>query len=75
MASKTALALLADGSEEMEIVITVDVLRRAGVCKFYSFVSSVNCLFAAFSIAIFKKKIFSYFILMKCNFQNYNNYF
>ncbi|XP_031640484.1 protein dj-1beta [Contarinia nasturtii] len=31
MANKTALALLANGSEEMELVITVDVLRRAGV--------------------------------------------
>lgn len=31
MATKNALALLANGSEEMEIVITVDVLRRAGV--------------------------------------------
>lgn len=31
MATKTALALLANGSEEMELVITVDVLRRAGV--------------------------------------------
>lgn len=31
MASKSALALLAGGTEEMELVITVDVLRRAGV--------------------------------------------
>lgn len=31
MASKSALAILANGTEEMEIVITVDVLRRAGV--------------------------------------------
>ncbi|XP_055319996.1 protein dj-1beta-like isoform X2 [Sitodiplosis mosellana] len=31
MANKSALALLANGTEEMEIVITVDVLRRAGV--------------------------------------------
>lgn len=31
MATKSALAILANGSEEMEIVITVDVLRRAGV--------------------------------------------
>lgn len=37
MASKTALALLANGTEEMEIVITVDVLRRAGVSKLYTF--------------------------------------
>jgi len=31
MSGKTALALLAEGSEEMELVISVDVLRRAGV--------------------------------------------
>lgn len=31
MPTKTALALLAEGAEEMELVITVDVLRRAGV--------------------------------------------
>lgn len=31
MAKKTAILLIADGSEEMEAVITVDILRRAGV--------------------------------------------
>jgi len=31
MTSKTALAILSQGTEEMEIVITVDVLRRAGI--------------------------------------------
>lgn len=30
MAKKSAILLLADGAEEMEAVITVDVLRRAG---------------------------------------------
>lgn len=34
MATKSALALLANGTEEMELVITVDVLRRAGVSYF-----------------------------------------
>jgi putative intracellular protease/amidase len=29
--TKTALIILANGAEEMEVVITVDVLRRAGV--------------------------------------------
>jgi hypothetical protein len=29
--SKSALIIAANGSEEMEIVITADVLRRAGV--------------------------------------------
>lgn len=33
MSTKSALAILANGTEEMEIVITVDVLRRAGVSK------------------------------------------
>lgn len=32
MAKKTAILLIANGSEEMEAVITTDVLRRAGVC-------------------------------------------
>ncbi|XP_069675846.1 protein dj-1beta-like [Periplaneta americana] len=31
MANKTALVLLAEGAEEMEFVISVDILRRAGV--------------------------------------------
>lgn len=31
---KTAAVLLAEGAEEMETVISVDVLRRGGVCFF-----------------------------------------
>lgn len=31
MAPKTAVLILADGAEEMESVISIDVLRRAGV--------------------------------------------
>lgn len=31
MATKSALVLLAEGAEEMELVISADVLRRAGV--------------------------------------------
>lgn len=31
MATKSALAILAPGTEEIELVVTVDVLRRAGV--------------------------------------------
>lgn len=31
MATKSALMLLANGSEELELVATVDILRRAGV--------------------------------------------
>lgn len=31
MANKTALVILPGGAEEMEFVIVVDVLRRAGV--------------------------------------------
>lgn len=33
--SKTAILLLAEGAEEMEAVITADVLRRAGVRRGY----------------------------------------
>lgn len=32
MAGKRALVILAKGAEEMETVIPVDVMRRAGVC-------------------------------------------
>lgn len=31
MAAKTALLVIADGTEDMEAVITIDILRRAGV--------------------------------------------
>jgi hypothetical protein len=31
MGTKSALVILAEGAEEMELVITVDVLRRSGV--------------------------------------------
>ena len=33
MANKTAVCLLAEGAEEMEAIVTVDILRRAGVSK------------------------------------------
>jgi len=33
MAGKRALVILAKGAEEMETVIPVDVMRRAGVCR------------------------------------------
>lgn len=36
MSSTKALLIIADGSEEMEAVITVDVLRRAKVSKLSS---------------------------------------
>lgn len=32
MAGKRALVILSKGAEEMETVIPVDVMRRAGVC-------------------------------------------
>lgn len=35
MAKKSAILLMADGAEEMEAVITADVLRRAGVSHFF----------------------------------------
>lgn len=33
MAKKTAVCLLAEGAEEMEAIVTVDILRRAGVSR------------------------------------------
>jgi hypothetical protein len=45
MATKSALVLLAEGAEEMELVISVDVLRRAGVSYFH-----VNTILMSFFI-------------------------
>ena len=47
--SRTALLLLADGAEEMEVVITADVLRRGGVsiCSEFCFLSSNDMNFNA----------------------------
>lgn len=39
MATKTALVILSPGSEEMELIIAVDVLRRAGVSTLHSSIS------------------------------------
>lgn len=62
MAKKTALALLANGSEEMELIVTVDILRRAGVsysifrlqnkqfCTFKQF----NSVFVTFYVAMLR---------------------
>ncbi len=46
MAAKRALILLAEGAEEMETVITVDVLRRGGIEVFLAGISgsqAVKC--------------------------------
>lgn len=46
MAKKTAILLIADGSEEMEAVITADILRRAGVrYQTWLIISSVESLY------------------------------
>lgn len=41
MTTKSALVLLAEGAEEMETVISVDVLRRAGVRTAFMLISLV----------------------------------
>lgn len=44
MAKKTALLLIADGSEEMESVITADVLRRGGVTVTIASIGDNECV-------------------------------
>ncbi|CAK9834170.1 Protein dj-1beta [Anthophora retusa] len=44
MAKKTAILLLADGSEEMEAVITTDVLRRGGIDVTVAGLSDSPCI-------------------------------
>ena len=44
MASKRALVLLSEGAEEMETVITVDVLRRGKIETTLASVSDDNCM-------------------------------
>lgn len=42
--SKNALLLLANGAEEMEVVITADVLRRAGVLLILKYLLIFNII-------------------------------
>jgi len=44
MAKKSAILVIADGSEEMEAVITVDVLRRAGIAVTIAGLWDANCV-------------------------------
>ncbi|XP_014481345.1 PREDICTED: protein deglycase DJ-1-like [Dinoponera quadriceps] len=44
MAKKSALLVITDGSEEMEAVITTDILRRAGVAVTVASLSDANCV-------------------------------
>ncbi|KAL6443820.1 hypothetical protein ACFW04_001702 [Cataglyphis niger] len=44
MAKKTAILLIANGTEEMEAVITVDVLRRAGIVVTIAGLSDGSCV-------------------------------
>lgn len=44
MAKKTALLLIADGSEEMETVITADVLRRGGIAVTLVSIGDSECV-------------------------------
>ena len=59
MSSKTALVLVANGSEEMEAVISIDVLRRAQV---YSMFWYIFCLLSlSFSASVNLPDRFSYY--------------
>ncbi|KAH0547033.1 protein dj-1beta [Cotesia glomerata] len=44
MAKKTAILLMADGAEEMEAVITADVLRRAGIDVTIASITGKDCI-------------------------------
>ncbi|CAD6243836.1 GSCOCG00013164001-RA-CDS [Cotesia congregata] len=44
MAKKTAILLMADGAEEMEAVITADVLRRAGIDVTIASITGNDCI-------------------------------
>lgn len=47
MTGKTALVAIADGTEEMECCVLVDILRRAGVAvTIVSVTSKLQCTFA-----------------------------
>ncbi|XP_057322392.1 protein dj-1beta-like [Microplitis mediator] len=44
MAKKSAILLMADGAEEMEAVITADVLRRAGIAVTIASITGNDCI-------------------------------
>ncbi|CAB0042057.1 unnamed protein product [Trichogramma brassicae] len=44
MADKTAVCLLAEGAEEMEAIVTVDILRRAGVLVTVASITDKECV-------------------------------
>ncbi|XP_058805258.1 protein dj-1beta-like isoform X2 [Phymastichus coffea] len=44
MANKTAVCLLAEGAEEMEAIVTVDILRRAGVAVTVASITDKECI-------------------------------
>ncbi len=49
---KSVCVLVADGSEEMEVVVTVDVLRRAGISVFLAGVGESRLLTASRGVRI-----------------------
>lgn len=52
MKKKNVCVLVADGSEEMEVVITVDVLRRAGIGVFLAGVGESRLVTAAHGVRL-----------------------
>jgi len=53
MTTKSALVLLAEGAEEMELVISVDILRRAGVSYHYVNIFIMSFLFVIGIVLLF----------------------
>jgi hypothetical protein len=65
MATKSALVLLAEGAEEVELVISVDILRRTGVSNLHVNIVLINFFYNWDCIVISIES--ELFVLMRVN--------